>query len=193
MFLIHRPVFCYGSPQQSCMNVRFNSAGNRLLALRRRLPPVLYAVNSPTYLCEFDHAGYYNSCTMKSCCFAGENDEYVLSGRYIQSRVHILLMMLKKGSQLTDECVELAGSDDFNLYMWKIPSMDGKPWVESAHMVLRGHRSIVNQVRYNQTSCIFASSGVEKIIKIWSPFPLGTGCLGGLKVANCFAIDFFTS
>ncbi|CAL1684031.1 unnamed protein product [Lasius platythorax] len=146
------PVLCYGSPQQSCMNVRFNSVGNRLLALRRRLPPVLYAVDSPTYLCEFDHAGYYNSCTMKSCCFAGENDEYVLSG-----------------------------SDDFNLYMWKIPPMEGKPWVESAHMVLRGHRSIVNQVRYNQASCIFASSGVEKIIKIWSPFPLGTGCLGGLK------------
>ncbi|KAL0127516.1 hypothetical protein PUN28_003060 [Cardiocondyla obscurior] len=147
------PVLCYGSQHQNCMNVRFNSMGNRLLALRRRLPPVLYAVDSPTYLCEFDHSGYYNSCTMKSCCFAGENDEYVLSG-----------------------------SDDFNLYMWKIPPMDGsKAWVESAHMVLRGHRSIVNQVRYNQASCIFASSGVEKIIKIWSPFPLGSGCLGGLK------------
>lgn len=78
-------------------------------------------------------------------------------------------------------CVEFAGSDDFNLYMWKIPSTEVK-WVESAHMVLRGHRSIVNQVRYNQASCIFASSGVEKIIKIWSPFPLGAGSLGGLKV-----------
>lgn len=83
-------------------------------------------------------------------------------------------------------CIEFVGSDDFNLYMWKIPPMDGKAWVESAHMVLRGHRSIVNQVRYNQASCIFASSGVEKIIKIWSPFPLGTGCLGGLKVLLLF-------
>lgn len=62
------------------MNVRFNAAGNRLLALRRRLPPVLYAVDSSTHLCQFDHSGYYNSCTMKSCCFAGDNDEYVLSG-----------------------------------------------------------------------------------------------------------------
>lgn len=80
---------------------------------------------------------------------------------------------------------EFIGSDDFNLYMWKIPPMDSKPWprmVDFAHMVLRGHRSIVNQVRYNQASCIFASSGVEKIIKIWSPFPLGEGSLGGLKV-----------
>ncbi|XP_076749837.1 DDB1- and CUL4-associated factor 5 isoform X1 [Xylocopa sonorina] len=147
------PVLRYGneSSAQSCMNVRFNTAGNRLLALRRRLPPVLYAVDSSTLLCQFDHPGYYNSCTMKSCCFAGDNDEYVLSG-----------------------------SDDFNLYMWKIPPEDVK-WVNSAHMVLRGHRSIVNQVRYNQASCIFASSGVEKLIKIWSPFPLGNNCLGGLK------------
>ncbi|XP_031833772.1 DDB1- and CUL4-associated factor 5 isoform X2 [Nomia melanderi] len=147
------PVLRYGnkSSAQSCMNVRFNAAGNRLLALRRRLPPVLYAIDSPTHLCQFDHPGYYNSCTMKSCCFAGDNDEYVLSG-----------------------------SDDFNLYMWKIPPDDVK-WVESAHMVLRGHKSIVNQVRYNQASCIFASSGVEKIIKIWSPFSLEHDCLGGLK------------
>lgn len=82
--------------------------------------------------------------------------------------------------------IEFIGSDDFNLYMWKIPPMNlfetFKTWVKSAHMVLRGHRSIVNQVRYNQASCIFASSGVEKIIKIWSPFPLGKGSLGGLKV-----------
>ena len=63
------------------MNVRFNAAGNRLLSLRRRLPPVLYAVDSSTHLCQFDHPGYYNSCTMKSCCFAGDNDEYVLSGK----------------------------------------------------------------------------------------------------------------
>ena len=147
------PILRYGneSSAQSCMNVRFNAAGNRLLALRRRLPPVLYAVDSSTHLCQFDHPGYYNSCTMKSCCFAGDNDEYVLSG-----------------------------SDDFNLYMWKIPSEDVK-WVNSAHMVLRGHRSIVNQVRYNPASCIIASSGVEKLIKIWSPFPLGSKCLGGLK------------
>lgn len=37
-------------------------------------------------------------------------------------------------------------------------------------MVLYGHRSIVNQVRYNSQKCILASSGVEKVIKIWRPF-----------------------
>jgi hypothetical protein len=33
-------------------------------------------------------------------------------------------------------------------------------------MVLYGHRSIVNQVRYNPQKCLLASSGVEKIIKV---------------------------
>lgn len=143
----------YGSegPSQNCMSVKFNAAGDRLLALRRRLPPILYEVKSSDYLCQFDNPGYYNSCTMKSCCFAGDNDEYVLSG-----------------------------SDDFNLYMWKIPETKDK-WVELAHIILRGHRSIVNQVRYNHASCILASSGVEKVIKIWSPFTFGKGSLGGLQ------------
>ncbi|GLH03745.1 Retinoblastoma-binding protein 5 homolog [Gryllus bimaculatus] len=129
---------------QSCMSVRFNHNGTHILALRRRLPPVLYAIHSPEHICQFDHPGYYNSCTMKSCCFAGDDDEYVLSG-----------------------------SDDFGLYVWKIPTSDEKDqWVDRAHMILRGHRSIVNQVRYNPSSCIIASSGVEKLIKFWSPFAL---------------------
>lgn len=37
--------------------------------------------------------------------------------------------------------------------------------VSHAHMMLRGHRSIVNQVRYNKASALIISSGVEKIIK----------------------------
>lgn len=70
----------YGSEGVNCMNVRFSSDGKILLALRRRLPPVIYAVNSSKHLCQFDHPGYYNSCTMKSCCFTGDNDEYIVSG-----------------------------------------------------------------------------------------------------------------
>lgn len=87
----------YGHPNcaESCMSVRFNQKGTKILALRRRLPPVLYSFHSPIQICQFDHPGYYNSCTMKSCSFAGDDDQYVLSG-----------------------------SDDFNLYMWKLPESD---------------------------------------------------------------------
>lgn len=130
--------------QQSCMSVRINSLGDKIIALRRRLPPVLYEFNNPNPVCEFDQPGYYNSCTMKSCCFAGDQDQYILSG-----------------------------SDDFNLYMWRIPDDLSKcVYVNRAHMVLRDHRSIVNQVRFNPSNHLVISSGVEKVVKIWSPFPI---------------------
>lgn len=90
---------------------------------------------------------------MKSCCFAGEMDEYVLSG-----------------------------SDDFNLYAWRIDDVDmekNDQWIDTNQLVLFGHRSIVNQVRYNPEKCIIASSGVEKIVKLWSPFPMN-GWTGSL-------------
>ena len=63
------------SADESCMSVRFNYIGDRLLALRRRLPPVLYRLDSATSHVQFNHAGYHNSCTMKSCSFAGSHDQ----------------------------------------------------------------------------------------------------------------------
>jgi WD repeat-containing protein 22 len=77
LYLFFSCLLRYGSGlvQQSCMSVCINKMGNRLLALRRRLPAVLYDIKSASPLCEFDHAGYYNSCTMKSCSFAGDKDQ----------------------------------------------------------------------------------------------------------------------
>ncbi|KAJ7988745.1 hypothetical protein DPEC_G00312410 [Dallia pectoralis] len=141
---------------QSAMSVRFNSTGTQLLALRRRLPPVLYELHSRLPSFQFDNQGYFNSCTMKSCCFAGDKDQYILSG-----------------------------SDDFNLYMWRIPNDPeaGGPGrvVNGAFMVLKGHRSIVNQVRFNPSTYMICSSGVEKVIKAWSPYrqPESLGDLEG--------------
>ena len=104
---------------QSAMSVRFNKSGTLVLALRRRLPPVLYNIRSSYPIVEFDDSGYYNSCTMKSCSFGGDSDQYILSG-----------------------------SDDFKLYMWKIPehicdnteSDTQMVWVEDADLILSGHR-----------------------------------------------------
>nr|XP_032830064.1 DDB1- and CUL4-associated factor 5 [Petromyzon marinus] len=139
----------------SAMSVRFDASGGRLVALRRRLPPVLFDVRHTRPLCHFQHPGYYNSCTMKSCCFAGDRDQYVLSG-----------------------------SDDFNLYMWRIPDepiQEAERTVPRAFLVLKGHRSIVNQVRFNNNTHMLCSSGVEKVIKVWSPFvqPGSRGDLSG--------------
>ena len=40
--------------------------------------PFLYDVSSPKALVEFDHPGYFNSCTMKSGTFGAE--DLVFSG-----------------------------------------------------------------------------------------------------------------
>lgn len=96
----HHPIIQYGGhvdDPPSCMSVRFNSNGSLILALRRRLPPILYNTQSPEPVCTFYHGNYYNSCTMKSCTSAGENDEFVLSG-----------------------------SDDFNLYVWRVSDVNCK-------------------------------------------------------------------
>lgn len=72
---------------------------------------------------------------MKSCSFAGLDDEYVMSG-----------------------------SDDFNVYVWKIPEDDSSEkcaWVDEAYLVLNGHRSIVNQVRFNKQMGTIASAGAN--------------------------------
>lgn len=65
-------------------------------------------------------------------------------------------------------------------------------------MVLYGHRSIVNQVRYNQQKCILASCGVEKVIKIWRPFELEdwTGSLvedGPINTRDIFSHEEYVS
>ena len=51
--------------------------------------------------------------------------------------------------------------------MWKVPEpWPDDEWVGSEHLILTGHRSIVNQVRYNSCKQLIATSGVEKIIKV---------------------------
>lgn len=64
------------------MAVRWNQSGTNLLALRNLLPPILYDPFNPKKALEFDSDCYYNACTMKSCSFAGDHDEFVLSGKF---------------------------------------------------------------------------------------------------------------
>ena len=97
---------------------------------------------------------------MKSCCFTGPDDEFVMSG-----------------------------SDDFNVYMWPVPGEgDTCPqWVPRARHVLTGHRSIVNQVRIMSLSIITSrlfSGAIQQ-----DPLPdgherSGEGCEGVECVAS---------
>ena len=74
------------------MSASFNHFGTQLLTLRRRLPPVLYDISNANPLCDLDHDGYYNSCTMKSCCFAGPNDEVFSLDTIFSALTHACLL-----------------------------------------------------------------------------------------------------
>lgn len=69
------------------MAVRWNQYGTILLALRNLLPIAVYDPLVPKKKLEFDSQSYFNACTMKSCSFAGANDEYILSGKFFQDQV----------------------------------------------------------------------------------------------------------
>ncbi len=66
---------------KSSMHARFNSSGTQIVGLRKRMPPILFNIGDLIPVCEFDNPQYYNSCTMKSCCFGGPKDQYIFSGK----------------------------------------------------------------------------------------------------------------
>ena len=132
----NRPIMRYGKhglKSKSAMCAKFCPDGTKIFALGLRMNPLIYDISSPRALAEFDHPGYFNSCTMKSGAFTPNG--YVLSG-----------------------------SDDFNVYVWKVPDFPSDQFrttvnIKRADFVLRGHRSIVNQVRFNSTYNVIATSG----------------------------------
>jgi WD repeat-containing protein 22 len=60
------------------MSVKFNQFGNQLLALRSKCAPVLYNLNETKPIIQFDHEDFLNSCTLKSCCYAGDRDQVII-------------------------------------------------------------------------------------------------------------------
>ena len=92
---LRKPKICllqYPS-DRGAMSVEFNQLGTRLLCLRRKDYPIVYDVHQSHKGMELRQTGYFNSCTMKRCSFAGEGDQFAVSG-----------------------------SDDYNIYVWKLPN-----------------------------------------------------------------------
>lgn len=118
--------------------------GEALFCVMSRSNPVVFNLSTSEYV-HLRDPNYSNFCTIKSCAFAGHN-------------------------------FMCTGSDDWNIYVWKMPT----DWSDkneenensNAFTVLRGHRSIVNHVKYGSQSGLMLSCGVEKIVKCWSPLPL---------------------
>ena len=74
---LRRPVvqYKYSNGPYCGMSLAFNQRGDRLLVIGRRMPPLVYDVTKPRPIHEFHHTGYYSTCTIKSCCWAGPKCE----------------------------------------------------------------------------------------------------------------------
>ncbi|KAI6228779.1 hypothetical protein M3Y99_01186800 [Aphelenchoides fujianensis] len=77
-----------------------------------------------------------------------------------------------KSCTFIDDDAILCGSDRWDIFAWKIPADPEVAKVTDAYAILKGHRSICNHIRYSPRNNLIASSGVEKIVKVWSPFEM---------------------
>lgn len=124
--------------------------GDALFCAISHSNPVYFNFLASKYV-QINDPQYSNFCTIKSCTFAGQN--YMLTG-----------------------------SDNWDIYVWKTPSdlyFNSKSQnekeeftIDQAYTVLKGHRSIVNHVRYGSLTNMLISCGVEKIVKCWTPLPI---------------------
>ncbi|KAG9336746.1 hypothetical protein JZ751_003094 [Albula glossodonta] len=149
---------------QSAMSVRFNSTGTQLLALRRRLPPVLYELHSRLPSFQFDNQGYFNSCTMKSCCFAGDRD---------QECVDVLTAPWSGSLEVQElSCLRFLpeGCEMRRVNMQKVEPGGSC----SSH-------SVLGKLELTAVRSLKPEAGVEKVIKVWSPYqqPESVGDLEG--------------
>ncbi|KAK6753379.1 hypothetical protein RB195_012771 [Necator americanus] len=124
--------------------VEWNSTGTALAALQSHSDPTY--IDLATHSCvELRDPNYSNVHTIKSVTFMDDN-------------------------------TVMTGSDDFNIYAWQLPEYEGSEGqnasITKASFVLKGHRSIVNHVRYSPSNRIITSCGVEKIVKVWSSVPI---------------------
>lgn len=58
----------------------------------------------------------------------------------------------------------IAGSDDGSIYFWERGSTNNV-------RILRGDSSIVNCLQPHPTYCLLATSGIDPVVRLWSPRP----------------------
>lgn len=144
------------SGEQAWMGSGWSPSGNQFMAIRRSHCPLYFDLVTKRCF-ELKSAdspiGYQNTKTIKSMTFI---DDYTVA----------------------------TGSDHWGIHVWKCPRADdtcgfvqiddehlndtSQLYVEKELRILRGHRSIPNQVRFSKENQLFVSSGVENSFKLWS-------------------------
>lgn len=77
--------------------------------------------------------------------------------------------MITTSSSLSNGQYIAAGSDDGSFFIWDR---------ETTNIVrtLRGDDCIVNCVQPHPTTCVLATSGIDKVVRLWSPQPVCISC-----------------
>ncbi|KAJ3187967.1 hypothetical protein HDU85_006360 [Gaertneriomyces sp. JEL0708] len=151
----------------------WNATGRLIGAVVHRWWPTIYAIDTsePVCLLKTPHVnghGFKSAATVKTGSFGDLDGTYFVSG-----------------------------SDDFRAYAWRLPSEaemksrsddvqngvevgysrgSSNPYlpmtIQDATFVLKGHRSIVNSTHFHPQLPLLATAGVEKVVRIFSPFPM---------------------
>jgi len=146
------PLHCYEvGVDTPATRVVWNETGRHICCSLESYTPLLLDAHCRP-LCRFDDEAFANRITMKGVSFAGPDDGWLLSG-----------------------------SDDFRIYLWRIPPevldttlpplahhvLSDVPVVTEPQILL-SHRSIVNSVQYHRGHNMVFSAGVEKVVKGWT-------------------------
>uniref|UniRef100_A0A7I4YV18 WD_REPEATS_REGION domain-containing protein n=1 Tax=Haemonchus contortus TaxID=6289 RepID=A0A7I4YV18_HAECO len=164
------------NPANALFFATASNRGVRLYDLRNRKKPLL---DLRTLVSEAIYVEWNSTGTALTALQSHSNPIYIdlTEHRRVElkdpeySNVHTI-----KSVTFMDDGMVMTGSDDFNIYAWRLPGSgqgkDNNDTVSEATFVLKGHRSIVNHVRYSPSNRIISSCGVEKIIKVWSSLPI---------------------
>ena len=129
-------------------NARFDGKGSRLLGKQLSKNIIIYnvpteqpppATNGVTDRVQLTAPGY-SSESLRSSCFAGDDDELVV-----------------------------APSSDHQLFIWSVPEGRGDRTIDQSLLSLTGHQHAVNGVRYCKATSTLASGDDGGIIKLWTP------------------------
>eukprot|EP00741_Cyanophora_paradoxa_P020035 tig00021217_g19337.t1 len=168
----------------------FDSDGSHFVVGVRWGVPTVFRTDASEPVAALSHPGYRNACTMKSIVWGGPRDEYVLSGSD-NFRLHAWRVgpALREAGRRPAPASSSAGPARMRRRRRRrrrrvaggggrrrargAGGAGARPPVEmtSATHVLKGHRSICNNAAHHACLPLVVSSGVEKTVKCWSPYP----------------------
>jgi len=130
------------------LSARFDGKGNRLLFKPREDLSVVYnvltdqdqrpAADGVTDKVQLTAPGY-SSESLRSSCFAGDDDELVV-----------------------------APSSDHRLFIWSVPEGRGDRTIDQSLLSLTGHQHDVKAVRFCKATSTLTSGDIAGVIKLWT-------------------------